>query len=76
VQAVVSNACGPVVSDPASLTICAADFNCDGFIDFFDYDEFVTAFETGGGLEADFNRDGFVDFFDYDGFVLAFETGC
>ncbi len=76
VRAVVSNDCEPVVSDSASLTVCAADFNCDGFLDFFDYDEFVTAFETGGGLEADFNRDGFVDFFDYDDFVLAFETGC
>ncbi len=55
---------------------CPPDFNRDEFLDFFDYDDFVLAFETGGGLEADFNRDGFVDFFDYDDFVLAFETGC
>ena len=26
---------------------CAADFNRDGFLDFFDYDDFVTAFEQG-----------------------------
>jgi hypothetical protein len=26
---------------------CAADFNGDGFLDFFDYDEFVRAFEAG-----------------------------
>lgn len=75
VQAVVSNACGSVVSDPALLTICAADSNCDGFLDFFDYDEFVTSFETGGDL-ADFNGDGFIDFFDYDLFVATFEVGC
>jgi hypothetical protein len=47
----------------------------DGFLDFFDYDDYVLAFETGTG-NADFNGDGFTDFFDYDDYVLAFETGC
>lgn len=58
--------------------LCPGDFNCDGFIDFFDYDAFVGCFETEvcNGGTADFNRDGFVDFFDYSDFVLAFETGC
>jgi predicted outer membrane repeat protein len=58
---------------------CPADFNEDGFLDFFDYDDYVTCFETGvcpPGKTADFNGDGFGDFFDYDAFVLAFETGC
>ena len=54
---------------------CPADFNGDGFLDFFDYDEFVGAFEA-GGAGADFNGDGFLDFFDYDEFVGAFEVGC
>jgi hypothetical protein len=67
-----------VTSDAATLTICAADFNCDGFLDFFDYSDFVECFETEvcGGGSADFNGDGFVDFFDYADFVGAFETGC
>mgnify|MGYP001591777030 CR=1 FL=1 len=61
---------------------CPADFNQDGAVDFFDYDDFVLCFE---GLTcppptppttADFNRDGAVDFFDYDDFVVAFEIGC
>ncbi len=59
--------------------LCPADFNRDGFIDFFDYDDFVTCFETGVCGEdatADFNGDAFVDFFDYDEFVAAFEVGC
>ncbi|XVJ58567.1 MAG: hypothetical protein HEQ23_03855 [Tepidisphaera sp.] len=59
--------------------VCAPDFNSDGFIDFFDYDDFVNCFETGvcpPGKTADFNGDQFVDFFDYDGFVGAFEAGC
>jgi hypothetical protein len=60
-------------ADP--INVCPADFNGDGFLDFFDYDDFVTAFETGTG-DADFNNDGFVDFFDYDDFVAAFEAGC
>jgi hypothetical protein len=60
----------------ASYGDCPADFNGDGFLDFFDYDAFVGAFEAGVGLEADFNEDGFVDFFDYDAYVGAFEAGC
>ena len=61
-------------------TSCAVDFNCDGFLDFFDYSDFVATFE--GGVppacqsDADFNGDGFVDFFDYDDFVRNFEQGC
>jgi hypothetical protein len=70
-----TNGCGTVVSAPAELAFCPADFNRDGFLDFFDYDDFVEAFES-GDTRADFNRDGFLDFFDYDAFVLAFESGC
>ncbi len=61
------------------LTSCAADFNGDGFLDFFDYDDYVNCFETGtcpSGRTADFNGDEFVDFFDYDAYVSAFESGC
>jgi hypothetical protein len=54
---------------------CGADFNGDGFVDFFDFDDFVAAFET-GLPSGDFNRDGFIDFFDSDDFVAAFEAGC
>lgn len=58
---------------------CIADFNFDGFIDGFDYDEFVTCFEGDGcpaGRDPDFNGDGFVDGFDYNYFVELFEDGC
>lgn len=54
---------------------CPADFNHDGFLDFFDYAGFVASLET-GDPGADFNGDGFVDFFDYADFVDAFEAGC
>jgi len=58
---------------------CPADFNADGFVDGFDYDEFVACFEGAGcppGRNADFNGDGFADGFDYDEFVSAFENAC
>ncbi len=58
---------------------CPADFNGDGFLDFFDFDDFVACFEGVAcppGADADFNGDGFTDFFDYDEFVAAFEVGC
>ncbi|QOJ00125.1 MAG: CHRD domain-containing protein [Phycisphaeraceae bacterium] len=65
--------------DAAPPPTCPADFNDDGFVDFFDLDAFVECFEGGGcppGKDADFNGDGFVDFFDLDAFVEAFEAGC
>ncbi len=71
----VTNLCGSVTSNPATLSICAADFNCDDFIDFTDFDGFVTAFEAGDPA-SDFNGDGFLDFTDFDAFVSAFEAGC
>jgi len=58
---------------------CPADFNNDGFVDLFDFDDFFTCFDGGAcppGRSADFNEDGFVDFFDLDDFILAFEEGC
>jgi len=69
------NNCAAVLGPPGILTICRADFNCDGFVDFTDFDGFSTAFEN-AGVGADFNGDGFIDFTDYDAFVNAFEIGC
>ncbi|MEK6703586.1 MAG: hypothetical protein AABZ53_15095 [Planctomycetota bacterium] len=68
------SACRSVQAAP-----CAADFDSDGTVDFFDYDAFVNCFEGAScppGTSADFDADGTVDFFDYDAFVIAFEAGC
>jgi hypothetical protein len=54
---------------------CKADYNADGFLDFFDYDDFLLGYES-GDPRADINEDGFIDFFDYDDFITDFETGC
>lgn len=59
--------------------LCHADFNGDGFVDAFDYDDYVACFEgepCPPGRNADTTGDGFVDAFDYDAFVEAFEIGC
>jgi hypothetical protein len=56
--------------------VVAADFNGDGFVDFFDFNDFIACFEglsCPSGTSADFNGDGFVDFFDFDEFIEAFE---
>jgi hypothetical protein len=57
------------------LPICPADFNNDGAVDFFDYLDFVAAFDV-GDPSADFNGDGATDFFDYLDFVAALDAGC
>ncbi|XVJ58180.1 MAG: hypothetical protein HEQ23_01780 [Tepidisphaera sp.] len=72
---VVSNPCGETISASVRYAPCFADHDCNGFIDFFDYADFVADFEI-GSPRADVNRDGFIDFADYDTFVNAFENGC
>ena len=76
IRCVITNACGEsIISNVVRLTVCAADFNCDGVMDFFDYLDFVAAF-AGGLAPADYNHDSVIDFFDYLDFVQAFSAGC
>jgi hypothetical protein len=85
----VSRSRGGVVTVSGDSPSCPADFNRDGFLDFFDFADFTGCFEglTGScpadrppdpppDLAPDFNADGFVDFFDYLDFTAAFESGC
>ena len=74
-RCIVTNACGSVTSNEATLTICAADFNCNGFVNGDDFDSYIAAFVS-GDLSSDFNRDGFVNGDDFDAFVPVFELGC
>ncbi len=64
-----------IMYELGGIVPCPADFNGDGFVDFFDLDDYVAAFEAGSPA-SDFNGDGFVDFFDLDDYVAAFEAGC
>lgn len=72
---VVTTPCGFLVSRGAELSVCPANFNCDGRVSIEDYDAFVAAFEV-GDERADVNGDGFLDFFDFDDFMAAYESGC
>lgn len=58
-----------------NFDMCPADYNGDGSLDFFDYDNFIYYFSV-GSLRSDFNGDRSLDFFDYDDYVFAFEIGC
>jgi hypothetical protein len=71
----VSGPCGSLVSTSADVRFCAADFNCDSVIDFFDYLDFVASFSA-NEPGADFNADTVIDFFDYLDFVASFASGC
>jgi trimeric autotransporter adhesin len=58
---------------------CAADFDANGQVDFFDYLEFIATFAAGDDAPddaADFDANGQVDFFDYLEFIAAFAAGC
>jgi hypothetical protein len=66
---------GPAIRVNATPASCPADFNHDGQADFFDYLDFVAAFDI-SDPSADFNGDNQVDFFDYLDFAVAFDAGC
>lgn len=56
-------------------SVCPADYDGSGFVDFDDFNQFVEDF-IAGAASADFDSSGFVDFDDFNKFVLAFESGC
>ncbi len=72
---VVTNGCGSVTSAAAALTVCVADYDCDGFVSGDDFDSFVGDF-TDGNAAADADRNQFVNGDDFDLFAAAFVRGC
>jgi RHS repeat-associated protein len=59
------------------VEIDGGDYNRDGFVDSFDYDDFMACYEDAactGTRTADVDRNGFVDFFDDDSFVEAYDN--
>ncbi len=56
-------------------SVCRADFNMDGDLDFFDVAAFLQAFAD-MNPQADFTGEGLFDFFDAAAFLQAFSDGC
>jgi hypothetical protein len=72
---VVTNACGSVTSNAATLLICPGDYNCDNGIDGDDVIGFFTDWDS-GLIAADFNGDGGVDGDDVIDFFQRWDSGC
>ncbi len=72
---VITNPCDDVTTAAASLTLCPADFDGNGFVNGDDYDAFATLFDI-ADPGADINNDGFVNGDDYDFFAEHFDAGC
>ena len=76
---IVTNSCGSVTSNPATLNICRcldcpADFNQDGGIDGSDVGAFFVVW-AGGGCDGDVNQDGGVDGEDVSAFFVVWSAG-
>ena len=87
VRCIVSNACGSMSSNPATLTlldpsdpactscsVCPADYNSDGGVDGTDVDTFFIDWVQGTTC-ADVNQDGGVDGSDVDAFFVIWQAG-
>jgi len=74
VRCVITNSCGSTTSSPALLTVCTADYNCDGGVDGADVEAFFIDWESGID-SADVNSDGGVDGADVEAFYVPWEAG-
>ena len=58
-----------------SASVCLADLNYDGVLNFFDISLFLNAYNASDPI-ADFNGDGVFNFFDVSLFLNAYNAGC
>jgi hypothetical protein len=70
-----SNGDGLIADDDVLVSVCAADLNGDGALNFFDVSVFLSAYNA-MDLLADFNGDGMFNFFDVSAFLSAYNAGC
>ncbi len=77
IRCIVSTDCGSVTSNSAMLTVCAADFDCNGTIDIVDLFDFLDAWFAQNGTvcvsscSSDFDGDTDVDVVDLFSFLDA-----
>jgi hypothetical protein len=74
---IVSNVCGDVASQPATVAIgaCEADLTGDCTLDLFDFLEFVNLFNS-ADPKADCDTSGALDLFDFLCYTNEFNAGC
>ncbi len=74
---VVTNSCGSVTSSPVVVTLCAADFNCDGSVNSDDLADFATGyFNDPSDPRTDHSGDGPITMDDLCDFITAYFNGC
>jgi hypothetical protein len=66
------------IYDLNDCTLCRADFNNDGAVNFFDMASFLEAFSNQNPAADYFNNDddGVINFFDISAFLTAYKAGC
>ena len=79
VRCVVADVCDSILSDVATLNVCAclacpSDFNQDGGVDGADIEAFFLSWVT-GSCDADVNADGGTDGSDVESFIVRWQTG-
>ncbi len=74
-RCIVTNTCGSATSNPATWTICPADFNCSGTLSVNDIFGFLSAWFA-ADPRADFNGTGGTNIQDIFDFLAAWFAGC
>mgnify|MGYP003871686823 CR=1 FL=1 len=72
---VVTNSCGSVTSDDATVTVCVADFNCSGAVGVQDIFDFLAGY-FGNDPRADINESGAIGVQDIFDFLALYFAGC
>ena len=67
---------GAFASEPASMSLCYADYNCDGVINSQDFFDFIGDLMASNSRVDYINHDGYINSQDYFDFIQAFFAGC
>jgi hypothetical protein len=78
---VIENGCGTHITAAVPFILCTSDFNCDGTVDDFDFQDFAFQYNIldcadpsmPAGCPSDLNQDGVVDDLDFQVFVPAYD---
>lgn len=75
IRCAASNVCGSTATEPTSVTLCPADYNCSGGITISDLFQMLAGFFNGDAA-ADINGSGVVSVQDIYDFLAAYFSSC